>query len=74
MIAYIQKWLAAKGGTAHVVAAAYLFTIAAYAGVPAFAGLLNSFYALLPSTVHELILAVLGIVAWYTNMRKSPAA
>ena len=71
MLVAIQKWLAAKGGFAHVVAAAYLFTIAAYAGVPNFAHALNLVYAQLPAWVHEFILAVLGVVAWYTNLRKA---
>ena len=52
MIAYIQKWLVAKGGVAHVVAVAYVFTIAAYAGVPNFAHALNMVYAQLPAWAH----------------------
>jgi len=72
MFAFIKAWIAAKGGFAHVVAATYLTTIALYAGVPAFAHLLNSIYAVLPASLHELLLALFGVVAWYTNMRKSP--
>jgi hypothetical protein len=66
-VAKITAWLASKGGFSHVVAAAYLAAVTLYASVPAFANLLNTIYGLVPAWGHELLLAVLGVAAWYRN-------
>lgn len=71
LIAKLKAWFAAKGGVEHVVAGAYVAAVAAYAAVPAFAGLLNSVYHLLPTWAHEVLLAALGLAAWYKQTNKA---
>ena len=61
----IQKWFVSKGGVSHVIAVLYLGVVAAYAAVPAFSALLNSIYALMPAWAHEVLLAAIGVIAWY---------
>jgi hypothetical protein len=63
----IKQWLASKGGLSHVVVGAYIALIALYAKAPAVASLLNTIYATLPAWSHEVILAVLGAAAFYSN-------
>lgn len=63
----IKQWLASKGGFSHVVVGAYVALIALYAKAPAVASLLNTIYATLPAWSHEVILAVLGAAAFYSN-------
>jgi hypothetical protein len=71
---YIQDWIASKGGFAHVVAVLFLGAVSAYASVPAFASLINHIYAAMPAWAHELLLAVLGVVAWYKNTQGATQA
>ncbi len=73
MLIALQKWLAAQGGLAHLVASGYLISIAAYAAVPAFAHLVNTVYSQFPQWAHEFVLALLGVIAWYTKTHKSIA-
>lgn len=63
----IKAWFASKGGFSHVVVGVYVALIALYAGVPSVASLLNTIYAALPAWSHEVILAVLGAAAFYSN-------
>jgi len=55
-----------------VVAGLFVASIAAYAAVPAFTTLVNNIYGILPSWSHQLILAILGLYAWYKRT-SSPA-
>ena len=68
--AAIDNWFKAHGGFSHVVAAVYFGAVAAYAAVPAFQNVCNSLYGSTPSWLHELILAAVGLIAWYKNTRK----
>lgn len=63
----ITNWIKSKGGFAHLVAVVYLTAVAAYAAVPAFASLLNHVYSAMPSWLHEIVLAAVGVIAWYKN-------
>lgn len=62
-----QAWLASKGGAAHIVAATYLGAVAAYAAVPAFHSVIDSAYNATPPWAHNLLLAAVGLVAWYKD-------
>jgi hypothetical protein len=72
MLTSIKAWVASKGGFAHVAAALFAGAIAAYAEVPAFHSLVVSIYNLIPASGHELILALLGLMAWYKNTQSKP--
>jgi hypothetical protein len=61
----IAAWFASKGGFAHVCAALFTAGIAAYYAVPPFQALLNGIYNRTPAWAHGLILAGLGLYAWY---------
>jgi hypothetical protein len=61
----VKAWFASKGGFSHVVAGLFASAVLAYSLVPSFASLLNSIYALIPAWGHEVILAALGLYAWY---------
>lgn len=63
----IVNWFQSKGGLAHVIAGIYLGAIAAYAAVPAFHQLVTSVNAMLPAWLEQLVLALIGIFAWYKN-------
>lgn len=67
--AKIQAWFVSQGGWAHGLTVIYLTLIALYAGVPAFQALLNNIYGCIPSWGHQVILAVLGILAFYTSTK-----
>lgn len=69
----IQAWFESKGGAAHVVVVLYLGAVAAYAAVPAFADLLNVVYGMLPVWAHEVLLAAIGVIAWYKNTQAAQA-
>ena len=60
-----QAWLASKGGFSHLMVVIFLTCMGLYSAVPAFANLLNSVYATLPTWAHEVILAVIGVAAFY---------
>lgn len=63
----IQKWIQSRGGWAHATAAAYAFLVLAYASVPSFQALALSIFHATPRWAHELILALLGLVAFYKS-------
>lgn len=66
----IVDWFKSKGGFAHVVALFFASAIAAYGMVPAFAQLVNNIYSTMPEWSHQLILAFLGLYAWYKQTNK----
>jgi hypothetical protein len=63
----IQAWFVAQGGLIHGLVVIYLTLVGLYATVPAFASLLNSLYASTPSFIHEVVLAALGVLAFYAK-------
>ena len=68
----IVVWCKSKGGWAHVVAVVFVTAVGAYAGVPAFKQLVDGVYGTTPSWAHQVILAALGLYAWYKRT-SSPA-
>lgn len=74
MLKTIQGWISSRGGWAHALAAAWAAAVAAYAAVPAFYTLVNNVYAATPSWLHELLAAVVGLVAFYTSTTKATAS
>ncbi len=69
----ILKWVESKGGWAHLIALTYTALVLAYGAVPAFAALCNSVYGLAPAWAHEIMLAALGLAAWYKTTQAAPA-
>lgn len=61
----IAAWFASKGGFAHVCAALFAAGVAAYYAVAPFRDLLDGIYNNTPVWAHTLILAGLGLYAWY---------
>lgn len=61
----IAAWFASKGGFAHVCAALFLLGYGAYFQVPAWRDLCDGVYNNTPVWVHAVILAGLGLYAWY---------
>ena len=72
LIANIQAWFLSKGGFTHVMAGLFLAAIGAFGAVPAFHTLCMNLYRLLPGWAEQVILAALGIYAWY-RVSRSPA-
>jgi hypothetical protein len=68
----IAAWFASKGGFAHACAALFAAGVTAYYAVPPFRTLLNDTYNNTPVWVHTLVLAGLGLYAWYKRT-SSPA-
>jgi hypothetical protein len=62
-------WFKAKGGFAHVAAAAFGTLMLAYAAVPSFHSLVNQIHALLPGWAQELATTVLALYAWYKTQK-----
>lgn len=60
-----QAFLASKGGFTHIIVVAFLTGMTLYGAVPAVTNLFNSIYALFPPWGHQLILAIVGVVAFY---------
>ena len=63
----ILAWVASKGGWSHAVVILYCSVIALYAAVPAFAALCNTVYVAIPAWGHQILLAALGVAAFYKN-------
>lgn len=63
----ISEWFKSKGGVTHFFATVYLGLIAAYAAVPAFHDLVVSVNAKLPGWIEQVVLAAIGIIAWYKD-------
>lgn len=61
----IAAWIASKGGFAHVCAALFAAGVTAYYAVPSFRDLLDGIYNNTPVWAHTVILAGLGLYAWY---------
>jgi hypothetical protein len=68
----IAAWFASKGGFAHACAALFAAGVTAYYAVPPFRTLLNGLYNDTPVWAHTLVLAGLGLYAWYKRT-SSPA-
>jgi hypothetical protein len=68
----IAAWFASKGGFAHACAALFAAGVGAYYAVPPFRALLDDTYNNTPVWVHTLVLAGLGLYAWYKRT-SSPA-
>lgn len=66
----ISKWFEAQGGVAHVLAAAYVFVVTAYATVPDFKLAIDSVYGRTPHWLHQTVAAVVGLVAFYWRTKK----
>lgn len=67
----IVAWFTEQGGFAHGVAVIYLALVTLYASVPAFASLINSLYSHTPSWAHQLVAALVGVIAWYAGRTNS---
>ena len=66
------SFIASKGGFSHIVAVLFAGALLAYANVPAFHALAQHAYAALPASVEEVVLAIIGLYAWYRTSN-SPA-
>lgn len=71
MWAAIQKWFQSKGGVAHVIAATYLFLLAAYGMVQPFHQFVQHMYQILPGWAEELAAAVIGLAGFYKTWKAS---
>jgi hypothetical protein len=69
----MKKWLTNNTVTAHSIAAVFAVLVLLYAQVPAFTNLCNSLYTQSPTWLHEWILAVIGVLAWYAKTHKETA-
>ena len=72
LINRVASFIASKGGFSHIVAVLFAGAILAYAQVPAFHGLVLHVYAALPAYDEEVVLATVGMYAWYRTSN-SPA-
>lgn len=63
----IVAWFNSKGGLIHVIALVYAGAIAAYAAVPAFHTLIQTWNAALPGWLEQIVLAAIGVIALYKN-------
>jgi hypothetical protein len=61
----LTAWLTSKGGLAHVLAAAYVFAVIAYANVPQFHALVVDMHQSLPAWLQELASTIVALVAFY---------
>jgi hypothetical protein len=72
VIANIQAWFVSKGGVTHVMAVLFVGTVGAFGAVPDFHHLCLKLYHALPGWAEEIVLAAVGIYAWY-RVSLSPA-
>lgn len=69
-MATLKAFLASHSITTHTVAAVFASLVLAYSAVPAFHDLVLHVYNAIPGKVQEVILAALGLYAWYRNGQK----
>jgi ABC-type Co2+ transport system permease subunit len=72
IIENIQAWFLSKGGFTHICAGLFLAAVGAFGAVPAFHTLCMNLYHVLPAWAEQVILAAIGIYAWY-RVSRSPA-
>lgn len=70
----IKAWFETRGGFYHVVAGAWLLSVAGYTSVPAFHTLIIDIWAKTPPIAREIGLAIAGLLAWYTSAQKALSA
>lgn len=63
----IIEWAKSKGGWAHICVVIYCSAITLYGAVPAFQTLCNYVWGFIPAMGHMVILAILGVAAFYKN-------
>jgi hypothetical protein len=63
----ISSWFEKQGGFSHVIASLWLALVGGYAAVPPFHQFIIDIWAKTPPTLREAGLAVVGLIAWYTN-------
>ena len=70
--ANIKAWFASKGGFTHVMAGLFAAAVLAFGAVPAFHTLCMNVYNALPGWLEDVIMAAVGLYAWY-RVSLSPA-
>lgn len=65
MIAWLKSFWAAHKITTHSLAIGFATLVTLYAAVPAFANLVNQVYAVTPAWFHDVVVAALGVYAFY---------
>ena len=70
MLDMIKAFFAKYSISTHTLAAAVATLVTLYAAVPAFQSLVDQGYAATPAWFHKVILAVVGIYAFYHGAKK----
>ena len=63
----IAKWLASKGGFAHVAAVIFASLMMAYTAVPEFHAWILGINAVLPGWLESTVVMLVALYAWYRN-------